>query len=223
MPYLSHPIRQTVIMRKPLLFLSLVLIFNYSNAQKISYQVSFPNLEHHEAFVSITASSIKPGSAIFRMSRSSPGRYATHEFGKNVYDVKAFDRSGKSITINRVDGDVYEVPKQDGTVKVTYTLYAAYPDGTYAGIDPTNVHLNMPAAFMWVKGYDNAPIDIKFDVPQDKQWTIATQLKPTDDPYVFTAPKGLQYFMDCPTKLGSLNWKEWDITNSNGRNYKFRV
>lgn len=209
-------------MKKRIILSLLVLWFSHTYAQKISYVVSFPNIVHHEAAISLTASGIPAGKATFRMSRSSPGRYATHEFGKNVYDVKAFDQAGKPITIDRIDGDVYEVPKQNGTVRIDYTLYADYPDGTYSGIDPNSLHLNMPSVFMWIKGFDKAPITVTFNVPADKKWTIATQLKPTDNPMQFTAP-GLQYFMDCPTKIGNLTWKEWDIKNPNGNNYKFRL
>src|SRR5687767_4354378 len=123
------------------LFLT-VLSISHTYAQKINYVVSFPNIVHHEAHISLAASGIPAGKAIFRMSRSSPGRYATHEFGKNVYDVKAFDQSGHPMAINRVDGDVYEVPKQNGFVRVDYTLYAAYADGTYSGVDQSSIHLN---------------------------------------------------------------------------------
>jgi predicted metalloprotease with PDZ domain len=203
------------------LFLA-VLYFSHTYAQKINYVVSFPNIAHHEANISITASDIPAGKAIFRMSRSSPGRYATHEFGKNVYDVKAFDQQGNALTINRTDGDVYEVPKQSGFVRVDYTLYAAHPDGTYSGVDQSSIQLNMPSAFMWIKGFDKAPIAITFNIPADKKWTIATQLKPTGNPLEFTAP-GLQYFMDCATKIGNLNWKEWSLKNANGNNYTFKL
>ncbi|OQP61824.1 peptidase M61 [Niastella vici] len=209
-------------MTKQLFLLLTLLAVSHTYAQKINYVVSFPNIVHHEANISIAASGIPAGKAVFRMSRSSPGRYATHEFGKNVYDVKAFDQGGNPVTINRIDGDVYEVPKQNGFVRVDYTLYAAYADGTYSGIDPASVHLNMPATFMWIKGFDKAPITVTFNIPTDKKWTIATQLKPTGNPIEFTAP-GLQYFMDCPTKIGSLTWKEWNIKNPNGNDYTFRL
>ena len=56
------------------------------SAQRISYIVSFPNLAHHEAQIELVVSDIPNRTAVFRMSRSSPGRYATHEFGKNVYE-----------------------------------------------------------------------------------------------------------------------------------------
>lgn len=201
--------------------LVLLLVLN-AFSQKISYVVSFPDILHHEAVISVTATGLAQKNAIFRMSRSSPGRYATHEFGKNVYEVKAFNKTGGSISINRIDGDVWEVPRHDGFVRVEYTLYANHPDGTYAGIDASSIHLNMPAAFLWLKGHDKVPIDIKFNIPEGKNWTIATQLKPTNDPTLFTAP-GLQYFMDSPTKIGELLWKQWELKNPSGKNYTIRL
>jgi predicted metalloprotease with PDZ domain len=191
-------------MKKSVSLFFFLLILAALQAQKISYSVSFPNITHHEAQISLTVSGIsqKQKTAVFRMSRSSPGRYATHEFGKNVYDVKAFGKNNKLLAVLRTDGDVYEVKNQDGYIRLEYTLYANHPDGTYAGIDANSIHFNMPAAFMWIKGYDKTPIEIRFNIPAEKNWSIATQLKPTNDPAGFTAP-GLQYFMDSPTKIGS--------------------
>jgi len=191
-------------------------------AQKIDYSVSFPHLEHHEASITLTVSGIPAEPAIFRMSRSSAGRYATHEFGKNIYDISASDKDGHPLPIERIDGDVYRVARHNGFVRVNYTLFGNYADGTYVGLDETNVHINMPGAFMWMKGLDNLPITISFHLPAGKAWTIATQLKPTADPGTFTA-RNLQYFMDCPTKIGNLSWAKWNISNPDGKNYEFRL
>src|ERR1700761_5471930 len=167
---------------KKLLFIGVLLAsFSTVRAQHLSYIVSFPNLAHHEANVEIVVSDLTTRTAIFRMSRSSPGRYATHEFGKNVYDVKAFDATGKPLAINKIDGDVYEVPRPGAYVRLQYTLYGNYADGTYVGIDPSGVNLNMPGAFMWMKGADNQPITIHFNIPAEWHWTIATQLQKTAD------------------------------------------
>ena len=204
-----------------LLFL-LGALLQTSSAQRISYVVSFPNLAHHEAQIELIASDIPSRTAVFRMSRSSPGRYATHEFGKNVYDVSATDQTGKPLTVNRIDGDVYEVPRSGGYIRLKYTLYGNYADGTYVGIDPAGVHLNMPGAFMWMKGVDNVPISIHFQLPEDSHWTIATQLQPTNDPATFTA-RGLQYFMDCPTVIGNLSYRNWQVKNPDGKTYAFRI
>ena len=190
--------------------------------QRINYFVAFPNIAHHEAQVSLIVSDIQSRQVVFRMSRSSAGRYATHEFNKNVYDVKAFDEKGGFIEVTRADGDVYEVNRHNGYIRLVYTIYGNYADGTYLGIDPSGIHINMPAMFMWMKGADKLPITIHFDIPRDLHWTIATQLKTTADATTFTAP-GLQYFMDSPTKIGDLKYRNWEVKNPDGKQYAFRV
>jgi predicted metalloprotease with PDZ domain len=208
--------------KKIIMLLALGLGARVVSGQRISYLVSFPNLAHHEAQIELIVSDIPTRNAVFRMSRSSPGRYATHEFGKNVYDVKAFDQQNKPMVVNRTDGDVYEVPRSGGYVRLQYTLYGNYADGTYAGIDPTGVHFNMPAVFMWMKGVENIPITIHFNIPEEWHWTVATQLQPTNDPLTFSA-RGLQYFMDCPTKIGPLRYRSWKVKNPDGKVYDFRI
>jgi predicted metalloprotease with PDZ domain len=189
-------------------------------SQKIHYTVSFPNAAHHEAKIMMNISGVKSSVLTVRMSRSSPGRYATHEFGKNVYDVSATDPSGKTLSLKRIEGDVYEVSGVKGNATITYTLFGNYADGTYAGIDPTSIHLNMPAAFMWAKGYETAPIEVDFVLP-DPTFTIATQLKPGKNKTNFSAPN-LQYFLDSPTKIGKLHWREWNVT-TNGKQQTIRI
>lgn len=192
-------------------------------AQTIRYELSFPNAIHHEARISLTVAQLPPGqAATFRMSRASPGRYATHEFGKNVYDVRAVDAQNQPLTLVRTEGDVYTVPNHTGTVRISYTLFGNYPDGTYVGIDPQSIHLNMPATFMWIKGYDQRPITVKFNLPSENMGVVATQLVPTADRYTYTAPN-FQYFMDSPVKIGKLAIKEWQRTNTDGQSLSFRV
>ena len=210
-------------MKKLLLFIYCLLCLMAVQAQKVFYKVSFPNAIHHEAHIELTVSPIPVNNpAIFKMSRSSPGRYATHEFGKNIYDVSAKGKNGEILAVKRIDGDVYQVSKHNGTITISYTLFGNYADGTYAGIDPESIHLNMPACFMWMKNMDNAPIEIQFDLPKENKGVIATQLIPTANPHVFRAP-GLQYFMDSPTKIGDLTIREWPIENNDGKKFTMRI
>src|SRR3546814_2596643 len=64
----------------------------------IRYDVRFDNAAHHEARISVTYRDLKPGPVTFRMARSSPGRYAIHEFAKNVYSVSAVDGRSEEHT-----------------------------------------------------------------------------------------------------------------------------
>jgi predicted metalloprotease with PDZ domain len=54
------------------------------------------------------------------------------------------------VRIKQVEGDVYELPNHPDIVKISYTLFGNWTDGTYASIEPSHAHLNMPASFMWV-------------------------------------------------------------------------
>lgn len=186
----------------------------------VRYEISFPNAAHHEAEVTATFTSLPAGALELRMSRSSPGRYALHEFAKNVYSVKATDSKGRSLGIDRPNPHQWNVRGHDGTVKVSYTLYGDRGDGTYAGIDRSMAHLNIPATFIWARGLEERPIRVTFHLP-DPSWTIATQLFPTSDSSTFTAPH-LQYFMDSPTHLGKQSWYSWPVRGNN-KSYTFRI
>lgn len=207
-----------------IVFLSFVLLHCIFNcfSQEISYTFSFPDLVHHEVQIELVATHLKPGPIYIRMSRSSPGRYGTHEFGKNIYDVKAWDNNNHEVQLDRIDGDVFYVSQTDDYLKISYTLYANHPDGTYSGVDEEGVHLNLPSACLWFMGMDNNPITVKFKLPENSKWKIATQLKPTSDPNTFEAP-GFQYLMDSPVKIGDIRFKDWNEKNKDGSLIHFRL
>ena len=176
--------------------------------ESVEYDISFDNAVHHEARITVTWREIGDEPLQMRMSRSSPGRYALHEFGKNVYNVWVVDGDGDQLEVTRPDPYQWDVSGHDGTVSVTYTLYADRAGGTYSGIDLTHAHLNMPATFMWARGFEDRPITVTF-FPASDDWKVATQLVATDDPYVFTAPD-LQYFLDSPTELSNFTMRSFE-------------
>jgi predicted metalloprotease with PDZ domain len=187
----------------------------------IYYAVSFPNAAHHEAEITMTIPDVPAGALKVRMSRSSPGRYATHEFGKNIYNVKATDVSGNELTVKQIEGDVYEIAQHEAVVKISYTLFGNHTDGTYVGIDASHAHLNMPAAFMWAIGMANRPVKFEFNDLEKYGWKVATQLKP-EGVNVYSAPD-LQYMMDSPTEISNFKTNYWEVVNTNGKKQKMGI
>ena len=181
----------------------------------ISYSVSFPNVVHHEAEIVMTIPQVPAGPLKVRMSRSSPGRYATHEFGKNIYNVKATDGNNKPLVLNQLEGDVYQVPVHGATVKISYTLFGNWTDGTYTSIEPSHAHLMMPASFMWAYGMDNRPVKFQFNDLDKNGWKVATQLKPEGN-NVYSA-RDLQYMMDSPVELSAYKEAKWTVKNTDGK------
>ncbi len=173
------------------------------------YQVSFDNAVHHEARISATFSAIEDQVLEVQMSRSSPGRYALHEFAKNIYNVSAVNSVGQPLEVTRANPYQWLIAGHDGEVTVTYTLFGDRADGTYAQIDRTHAHLNMPATFLWASHHEQRPIEVEFR-PFDPSWKVATQLIKGQDKYHFSAPN-LDYFFDSPTELSDHQVRSWQV------------
>ncbi len=197
-----------------LLFVLCISSLSYAQSY-INYDISFKNAAQHEAEIKVSFTKIKSGKFSFRMSRTSPGRYAIHEFAKNVYNVKATNSKGEALKITRPNPYQWDVDKHDGTVNVSYTLFANRGGGTYAQIDETHAHLNIPATFMFAPSLKETPIQVTFN-PR-KGWKVATQLKKMFD-NTYYAPN-LQYFMDSPTELSNHQIRTFEV-DSNGEKQK---
>ena len=203
--------------RYTLMSLSSALVLAACNAQAqqdpkaVSYTVSFPNAAHHEAEIDVAFRGVADGPLTVRMSRASPGRYAIHEFAKNVYGVSATDAAGKALNISQTDPYSWVIDGHSGAVNLTYTLFADRADGTYSQIDRTHAHLNAPATFMWAEGMETRPVQVTFE-PLSSDWIAATQLQATKDPMQFNAPD-LDYFLDSPVKLTKMDIRSWEIAD----------
>ncbi len=86
-------------MKVAILFLSLTICLLAQ--EPVRYELRFPNAAHHEAEIKASFAGVKPGVLEVVMSRSSTGRYALHEFAKNVYHFKATDAQGNALKFTR--------------------------------------------------------------------------------------------------------------------------
>jgi predicted metalloprotease with PDZ domain len=178
-------------------------------AGQVAYRLTFPEPQHHWMQVEATFSGLEPDPLELRMSRASPGRYSLHDFAKNVYDVEAHDESG-SLELTRPDPYGWKVARHAAAVTVRYKVFGDRIDGTYLAIDPTHAHINMPAAIMWARGFDEAAISVTFEPPRGAEWQVATQLHPGATAHEFTAPN-LQYLMDSPSEFGPIAIRQFTI------------
>jgi predicted metalloprotease with PDZ domain len=194
----------------------------HASAQSaISYRLSFPEREHRIMNVEVTFPDLPPEPLRLHISRSSPGRYALHEFAKNVFDVRITDTSGQPLAVTRPSPHEWDVAMHPNSVRVTYRVFGDSIDGTYLAVDATHAHINMPAAIMWASGLELRPSVIRFEPPPGAGWRVATQLMPGNDPLTFTAPN-LQYLMDSPAEVSAFVLRTFTIQDD-ARTPLFRV
>jgi predicted metalloprotease with PDZ domain len=206
--------------RAAAVLLACVIVFPSPEAEEpVRYRFSFPEPQHHWMQVETTYTELGSGPLELRMSRSSPGRYALHDFAKNVYDVHAFDASGQELETSRPDPYGWTVTNHGGAVTVRYKVFGDRVDGTYLAIDATHAHINMPAAVMWARGLDDRAVTITFDPPGGERWQVATQLHPGGTAFEFGAPN-LQYLMDSPAEFGPVTMRTFSVS---GRQFRLAV
>lgn len=204
-------------MKKGFLFFAFIFcLHSVVTAQTTTkYNISFENAVHHEAEISIHFDNLEEKVLEVRMSRTSPGRYALHEFAKNVYNVKAYDEDGNELPVTRPNPHQWNVSGHSGTVRFEYTLFANRGGGTYSQVDEVHAHLNMPATFAWARSYEHRPIEITFNTDFDQNWKVATQLKHLEGNR-YLAPD-LAYFLDSPVEIADFHLREQEVDGQNIR------
>jgi predicted metalloprotease with PDZ domain len=188
----------------------------------VEYRLSFPEPEHRWMQVEVAFREVPPGPLQVRMSRTSPGRYALHEFAKNVFDVQVRDGKGAALTPTRPNLHQWNVAGHDGTVVVTYRVFGDRIDGTYLSVDHTHAHMNMPATLMWARGFESRPARVRLEQPAGRKWRVATQLFPTQDPLIFTAPN-VHYLLDSPTEFSAFTERTFTVAGPGGAKPTFRI
>ncbi len=195
-------------------FLSPILTVAQSGQNApVRYVLAFPNAAHHEVRVTaVFPLNDQPERPLrIAFARASPGRYALHEFVKNVYDVQV-DAPGpgtsQRLAVRHPDPYTWEITgPHGGECRFSYTVFADRADGTYAAIDPERAHLNLPAVLAYAPDLGNSVHQLQFEQLPDTAWRVATQLRPEPGGR-YSAPN-LQYLMDSPVLLGKLTRRPW--------------
>ncbi|MFH4966693.1 PDZ domain-containing protein [Gaetbulibacter sp. M240] len=197
-------------MNRIFFFLTAIVFYNTLAAQVASsYHINFENAVHHEAQVQANFTGLTSDTVTLQMSRASPGRYALHEFVKNVYGLRVTNGKGDTLKTMRPDPYSWKVTGHDGAIQVFYTLFANRGDGTYSQIDETHAHLNIPATFLYVPELADQQMKITFHPRKDLGWKVATQLK-HESGHSYSAPN-LQYFMDSPTEISNYSKRSFKV------------
>lgn len=188
----------------------------------IVYELDLEGVQQHELGIRVDFPAIGPGVFTVKMPQASPGRYAQHNFAKNVYDLKARGADGGEIPVYASGLGEWEIAGHGGTVSLHYTLFANGGDGTYSGIDDRKLHLNMPATFIYGEQLNDRPVLLKLKTNQRPDWEVATQLVPITNSRAWAAPN-YYYFFDSPTLAGTIMRGEFPVTNPDGNTQTIEV
>jgi predicted metalloprotease with PDZ domain len=192
---------------------------------ELVYRLSFPAPQHRWLEVNVEFSDLMNEPLQVRMSSASPGRYARHEFSKNIIDIAFTGAEGSMVIVEQRGAAHWEVKDHEGAVYVQYRIFGDRIDGTYFGVDSTHAHLNLPSILLWAEGLEARSARVVLTPPPGElDWKVATQLFPTSDPLIFTAPN-LGYLLDSPIEYGPFSMRTFNVQDPEDSDYQpsFRV
>ena len=217
----SQPSRSTekVIGKFSLLATALLAaLLNVSVAAEVNYQLDLAQVKQQQAEITMRLTNVEKGPVTIVMASASPGRYARHDFAKNIFDLRAFDAEAKPLQLTRTSAATWQVVADSKDIVVKYRLFADHADGTYSQIDRRHAHLNIPATFMFAPAFSAEPVNLSI-VNKPQQWRVASQLAQVQGQW---RAKNLDDFMDSPLEISEHQLLSF-TQSSHGNNYQINI
>ena len=128
------------------LTLAALLFCLHTFAQKVpqtaNYQffIDLTKVQNDKLEVSLITPKILKDEVVYNMPKIVPGTYANYDFGRYVSDFKAFDVSGKMLSVEKLDKNSYKIKGAKGLNKITYLV-----DDTWDSPEITGEYVFEPA------------------------------------------------------------------------------
>lgn len=189
-----------------------------TQAAEVNYQLDLGQVQQQQAEITMRLPNVAKGPLTIVMASASPGRYARHDFAKNIFDLRAFDGRANPLKLNRTSASTWEVASDSQEIIVKYRLFADHADGTYSQIDRRHAHLNIPASFMFAPAYAAEPVKLTI-INKPKQWQVATQLAEVKGQW---HANNLDDFMDSPIEISEHQLLSFTQPSA-GENYQINI
>ena len=177
--------------------------------QKIHHELSMPAPETHYFHVETTLTDFSEEKIVLTMPVWSPGSYLIREFPKNVNLMRAKDENGKTLSVQKVSKNKWEIIKGNAKkITVNYEVYAFELTVRTSFLDQTHGYLNGTSIFTFPEGYKKLGGHLKV-IPHSSFNKISTPLPITkdgvssdDNATTFTF-KDFDELADTPMEIGN--------------------
>lgn len=149
------------------------------------YTVDLTKVNDDKVYVELTPPKIKKKEIVFYLPKIIPGTYAIADYGRMVSELKAYDKKGRDIPVERLDDNSWKISNAKKLRKITYLVEDTYdtekegpsifqPAGTNIE-DKRNFIVNPSGFFGYFEGMKKNEFQMNF--LRDKSFYGATGLK----------------------------------------------
>lgn len=144
---------------------------------KYNYTVDLTQIKDDKLFVELSAPKIKESEIIYYMPKIIPGTYSIADYGRYVSELKAYDKKGKELSVERIDDNSWKISKANKISKLTYWIEDSYdseiegpsifqPAGTNFE-EGKNFIINTPGFFGYFEGMKQLRFDFNIIRPEN--------------------------------------------------------
>jgi predicted metalloprotease with PDZ domain len=165
----------------------LVCSISSGNAQSKSgykYTVDLTRVVEDRVFVELSNPKISTQETIFYLPKIIPGTYSIADYGRFIYDLKALDKKGKELKIQRLDSNSWKISDATRLTKITYWVDdildakkegpQIYPMAATNIEEGKNFVINTSGFFGYLDSNTKSPVN--FDVIRPKDFYGSTGL-----------------------------------------------
>ncbi len=141
------------------------------------YYVNLENVEEDALRVQLFATGFETDMVMFRLPMYYPGTYSKINFGRFVYDLYAFDKTGNLLPVNRSEHNVWQISRAKSLFRISYRVRDTFEDTqldeggiifppTGTGIDAgKNFFINNYCFYGYFEGFKNSEVMVKYRKP----------------------------------------------------------
>jgi predicted metalloprotease with PDZ domain len=173
--------------------LVLIALFIFSSAyaaDPYKYTVNLTKVSEDRIFVELDPPKIKKKEIKFYLPKIIPGTYAIADYGRMVSDLKAVDKKGRALKVERLDNNSWKISNAKKIAKISYwvddTFDSALPGPDIFQPAGTNIEagknilINSAGFFGYFEGMKKSKFEI--NIIRDKSFYGATGLKASFNP-----------------------------------------
>lgn len=173
---------------KYFLLIGLLLSFNMASATdgKYIYKIDLTKVVDDKVYIELTVPGIEGDVLTFHFPKMIPGTYSIEDYGRFVSEFKALDKKGRSLPVEKIDDNTWQISKAKKLVSITYWIEDSYdteiegpeifePAGTNIE-EGKNFIINSSGYFGYFAG--NSDLEYEINVIKPAQFYGSTGLVP---------------------------------------------
>lgn len=159
---------------------AVLLLFGVAKAtegERYTYTVDLTEIKDDKLFVQLDVPSIKESEITFFMPKIIPGTYSIADYGRFVSELKAYDKKGRELVVERLDDNSWVIQKANKMVKLSYWIEDSFdtnlegpgifqPAGTNFE-ENKNFVINTAGFFGYFEGMKTLPYDFNIIRPDN--------------------------------------------------------